>query len=86
MDQFADAGEGKGGAHAGGKRKLEEENGGQFDLQLAKEWAEVPRVGDIVKGSPFIPCKRPLSPEANEKVDEAERYFLVTISFVEIHS
>jgi hypothetical protein len=68
--QFADVGE------AGEKRKFEDANGGDFDLQLAKEWAEVPRVGDLVQvaNSPFIPFKRPMSIEGNEKMDEAERY------------
>jgi hypothetical protein len=72
-EQFADAGE-AGESSTAGKRKLEEAKGGDFELELAREWAEVPRVGDLVADSTFIPFKRPMSMEGNEKMDEAERY------------
>lgn len=74
--QFDDAGQGGssgGGGEASRKRRAEEEVGGDYDEAMAKKWAEVPRLGNLVGAGPFIPCKRPLSAAANEKVDEGDR-------------
>lgn len=68
-NQFQDAGE----SLVGNKRKQMSEAGGEFDVKLAKEWAAVPRLGQLVAQGPFIPCKRPLSQAANEKLEEGDR-------------
>lgn len=75
--QFEDAGSSSTGPGSGGegsrKRKAEEEVGGDFDAAAAAKWAEVPRLGNLVGAGPFIPCKRPLSVAANEKLEEGDR-------------